>query len=198
MNSHHPTHPHTGDHHIVVTDRVDKPTLQAMEKMTQLGLPIGELISGILHGISPSPYVRARMLGHTHEEILNKMDYCDSVYLRLREEHACNAVEAMQVFTISRSTEYGAEQREFYRIVRDAGRSHADARRSMILADACLKTTFDVVNSDSNLRFNSMRGFLARALVADADSSINDIWRAWLVYNGQTPYDAIVEAVTAA
>ncbi|MBP9738676.1 hypothetical protein KBD20_03235 [Candidatus Saccharibacteria bacterium] len=193
------THPYTGDYHIVVTSRVDKQVLEAMEEMTELGLPNGELISAILHGMSPSPYIRARKLGHTHQETLDVPYYVESVYLRLREDHGCTEVEAAQVFILTTSdSEHGTNQRDFYRTVRNAGRSHDDARRSMILVKPCLDTTFDVVNSDRNLRLNSLKGFLAKALEVDIDSSINDIWRAWLKYNGQTPYDAINEAVAAA
>lgn len=185
----------TGDYHIVFTEDIDPAIAKAMLAMTDLGLPAGELISAILHDITPSPYLKARELGHTHAEILEEPMYLNASYMSLRKNHGCNATEALEVmkFTTLHQNPYrGTEQRKAYKAVVGAGGDHLKAMQAMELVEHCLSTTFEVVDSRwSNQRMPSLTRMLAKAVAADPDSSINDIWRAWLVFNKQRPYDLV-------
>lgn len=147
------------------------------------------LIEAFLAGVSPRYYAEARVLGHTHEQIMETPLFVNPVYTNLRIKQGLTAAQAKEVCeatTSESSLFYGRWMRGTYRAAHKAGFAHDDC----VLAMHASRRRFSGRAAGTQLTFEE---FLKRAISAGKrlgeQPTMNEIWRAWLTANNQEPYD---------
>ncbi len=157
-----------------------------------------DLIEAVLAGISARYYVEARLLGHTHEQVMNDPLYVDPVYTNLRVRQALTEAQAREVCDMTSDKEcgqYGKEMRGIYRAVHKSGLSHEDCLWAMQMVPQSYRYADNrrYRMRPAADRFHKLESFVGAALArlqkADEEVSVNEVWRAWVTACGEEAYD---------
>jgi hypothetical protein len=161
----------------------------ALKLMLENRMKPDGLIEAFLAGISAKYYVEARLLGHTHEEVMERPLFVSPVYINLRIKQGLTVEQATEVWeatTSESSSFYGRRMRGAYRAAHKAGFTHDDC----VLAMHASRRRLSGRAGGDQLTFEE---FLKRAISAGKrlgeQPTMNEVWRAWLTANNQEPYD---------
>lgn len=179
---------------------------EAAMMMNTAGLPLDDLAQALVDGLTPRAYARARLLGHTPEEIRTYPELRDqNGHLVWRENYGLSFEEARDLQDRFRTSPNQELMKKLYKAVRAAGRGHDHAVVVAMLADEPilvpggqrdpvtyrLRSTIGMdrwreVSQKARLQLHT---FYTKALEASPDVELNEVWRAWLVDAGLEPYD---------